>query len=330
MKKLTKNQKISLVVVIAVLVIGGIIYYSQRNSGSNAGQNQENSSGSNSNSGSNGAGGSNGSSGGTGSNGTGGTNSGGTTGTTGGVKGFNYEVKELAIKFPVSGEIADLTYVISDKDPKTALFSSKSLKTAGGNACSASAAVLGSITWNQNISEPKRVPETGRFKQFDTEWVAYTSPNFTCGNNQNKAAQTLQQKQAEALLKAFQNVSLTSRVASSWAPKAMLAEKTWKWIHNEKGSNVVVFPLKKDAFTLTLKKDGSFSAKTDCNDASGKYVAQGDRIVFSNIAQTKMFCSGSQEAVFTEALSNAESYYFDSDARLVIKLKAEAGYMIFN
>lgn len=327
MKKLTKNQKIALGVIVAVLVIGGIVYFSQRNSGSNSNEQTQENSNSGENGSSNTGSNSSGSNGGTGSNGSGGTN-GNTGGSVG--KGYMYEVKELAIKFMVPAELADLRYVISATEPKTAHFSSASLRTTGGDLCSASNSPLGSISWNSNIpAESKRVPDKERFKQFGSEWVSYTLPDSTCAKNMNKAAQDLQQKQAEAFGKAFQGLTVTSRVASTWAPNSTLVNKEWKWVRTQKTNNIVSAPTKPDTFSLTFKSDGNVTGTTDCNSFGAKYVTSGEKMTFSQMVQTLKFCSGSQETLFTGSINNVESYYFDSTGRLVLKLKQDAGFMVF-
>jgi heat shock protein HslJ len=99
-----------------------------------------------------------------------------------------------------------------------------------------------------------------------------------------------------------------------------LGMTTWKWITaTEAGKEVK--PIKVDAFTVTFKDDGKFSATTDCNQMGGSYVADKTNIAFSDMFSTKMFCEGSQETVFSKLLSDARTYAFTSRGELVLTTK---------
>lgn len=101
-----------------------------------------------------------------------------------------------------------------------------------------------------------------------------------------------------------------------------LSMKPWKWVD---ARNVA------DKFVLTLGADGRFSAKTDCNAASGKYeFSKADgTIFFGQMMSTLMFCEGSHEAEFTGMLSDVEKYTFTSRGQLILTLK-DGKTMMFN
>lgn len=105
--------------------------------------------------------------------------------------------------------------------------------------------------------------------------------------------------------------------------------QTWTWIRTQYNNDTTVTPKKEKAFTLTFKKDGRFSATTDCNGVSGAYEVTGNKIAFSKMLSTMMYCDGSQEGDFTKELQEAQSYFFTSKGELVFDLKLDSGSMTF-
>ncbi len=111
--------------------------------------------------------------------------------------------------------------------------------------------------------------------------------------------------------------------------KMTLSMNNWNWIYTLYSDNTKITPKVDKKFILTLKTDKTFSAKTDCNSVSGKYTLDGNKIAFTNMTSTLMFCEGSQERDFTKALSAVESYFFTSRGELVFDLKYDSGSMVF-
>jgi heat shock protein HslJ len=107
-----------------------------------------------------------------------------------------------------------------------------------------------------------------------------------------------------------------------------LTMKSWTWMQTLSRDNNEIRPRKPDAFTLTFNTDQSFSVKTDCNTVGGKYAVEGDTIMFSNMMSTLMYCDGSQEGLFTEMLSNSESYHFTTKGELILDLKSKSSSVI--
>ena len=135
------------------------------------------------------------------------TNSATTTNSQGVITQTNFEIKELGIKFKLTDEIKDLTYVMSS-DNKTASFSTKSLKLTGGNYCTASYGPIGSISANQdNLIARGELPtkDSDDFRKINNQWVYYTHPQATCSDN--KEVQDLTIRQIKALQNAFKSVS---------------------------------------------------------------------------------------------------------------------------
>jgi heat shock protein HslJ len=113
-------------------------------------------------------------------------------------------------------------------------------------------------------------------------------------------------------------------------PSSMTLDmKTWVWIKTLYNNDTTVVPEKATAFTLTFKKDGTFSATTDCNSMGGKYTTTNTTISFSNIFSTKMFCEGSQEDKFAAMLQETQDYHFTPKGELVFSLKFDSGSFIF-
>ncbi|MFA6601625.1 MAG: META domain-containing protein [Candidatus Paceibacterota bacterium] len=107
-----------------------------------------------------------------------------------------------------------------------------------------------------------------------------------------------------------------------------LGLKTWNWVRTTYNDGRVVTP-KRDTFTLTLKADKIFSAKTDCNGVGGEYAVSGNKITFTKMMSTLMFCEGSQEQDYSKMLGEVESYKFTSKGELVFGLKTDTGNMMF-
>jgi heat shock protein HslJ len=105
--------------------------------------------------------------------------------------------------------------------------------------------------------------------------------------------------------------------------------QTWTWVKTSYNNDTVVTPAKVTAFTLTFKKDGTFSATTDCNGVGGSYEVKGKSITFSKMMSTLMYCDGSQEGDFRKMLEASESYLFTSKGELVFNLKLDSGSFIF-
>ena len=108
-----------------------------------------------------------------------------------------------------------------------------------------------------------------------------------------------------------------------------LAMHTWTWIRTLYNNDTTVTPKKAKAFTLTFKKDGSFSATTDCNSMGGSYTATGNQISFSKVTTTMMYCDGSQEGEFSKMLHEVQSYRFTSKGELIFEFKFDSGVLIF-
>jgi heat shock protein HslJ len=105
--------------------------------------------------------------------------------------------------------------------------------------------------------------------------------------------------------------------------------KSWNWINASYNDGTVITPKKQNVFSLIFSKENRFSAKTDCNSLGGAYAVNQKKVAFSNIFSTKMYCEGSQEQLFTELLTDTQSYMFTSRGELVFELKGDKGTVTF-
>lgn len=101
----------------------------------------------------------------------------------------------------------------------------------------------------------------------------------------------------------------------------------WNWIYSDINGKKVT-PQKPDVFGISFLSDGTFSVSTDCNRMGGQYAVNGEKLIFSAMMMTEMYCEGSQEGDFASALQGASSYKFTSRGELILILK-DAGTMTF-
>ncbi len=107
-----------------------------------------------------------------------------------------------------------------------------------------------------------------------------------------------------------------------------LGMKKWDWVHTTYNNDTTVTP-KTNKFSLTLKSDKTFSAMTDCNGVGGQYTVVGNKITFTKMMSTLMYCEGSQEQDYSKMLSQVQSYLFTSKGELVLVLSYDSGSMVF-
>lgn len=111
--------------------------------------------------------------------------------------------------------------------------------------------------------------------------------------------------------------------------KMTLGMKTWNWVSTLYSDDKIVKPLTLNKFALTLKSNNTFSASTDCNGVGGEYKVNLNKITFTRMMSTQMFCENSQEKDFAKMLSETESYMFTSKGELVLILKYDSGSVFF-
>jgi hypothetical protein len=105
--------------------------------------------------------------------------------------------------------------------------------------------------------------------------------------------------------------------------------KGWVWINTNYDNNVNIKPTGTKQFILTFNSDKTFSATTDCNNVGGEYSVSGNKISFSKMMSTLMFCENSKEGDFVKMLGEIQNYTFTSKGELVFGLKPSGGSMVF-
>ena len=108
-----------------------------------------------------------------------------------------------------------------------------------------------------------------------------------------------------------------------------LGMKTWNWIRTTYTNDTEIVPRVSNKFTLTFKDNKTFSATTDCNSVGGEYFATGNKITFSKMMSTLMYCGGSQESDFTKMLTETQTFQFTGKGELVLGLKNDSGSVVF-
>ena len=108
-----------------------------------------------------------------------------------------------------------------------------------------------------------------------------------------------------------------------------LGMKTWDWISTQYNNDTEVKPKIVGRFTIAFKNDKTFSVTTDCNSMGGKYTVDKNKISFTEIFTTEMYCEGSLDSDFSKMLGEVQSYLFTSKGELILELKLDTGSMIF-
>lgn len=108
-----------------------------------------------------------------------------------------------------------------------------------------------------------------------------------------------------------------------------LSMKTWEWQESLYNDGRIVTPATPGAFTLRFAEDGSVAVGTDCNNVGGIYLVAGDRLTFTDMRTTLMYCESSQEADFLKLLEDTIVYHFTSRGELIFDLKFDSGTVRF-
>ncbi len=109
-----------------------------------------------------------------------------------------------------------------------------------------------------------------------------------------------------------------------------LTGRKWVWTSTKMNDGTLTMPKKPGAFALAFSEDGKVSGTTDCNNFFGSYTLSGSQLSFSALASTKMYCEGSEEGKFLQALGQIDHFMLDVEGqKLVLLFKMDSGSMIF-
>jgi heat shock protein HslJ len=109
-----------------------------------------------------------------------------------------------------------------------------------------------------------------------------------------------------------------------------LLSHTWVWEQTIMSDDTIITPEKTESFSLTFGSDGRVTGTTDCNNFFGSYSLDESQITFGPLANTLMYCEGSQESVFTRQLENVQMVFFDENDNLVLLLRYDSGGIMFS
>src|SRR5262249_53167784 len=109
-----------------------------------------------------------------------------------------------------------------------------------------------------------------------------------------------------------------------------LVGPTWQWTHlTENAPLAHTEGSDPHLYTLTLRDDGAFQARADCNTVSGTFVTDGDEITLSVGPSTLVACpEGSKADQFVDLLQTVDAFSVDG-TDLALRLTDAAGTMGF-
>ena len=108
-----------------------------------------------------------------------------------------------------------------------------------------------------------------------------------------------------------------------------LGMKSWVWIKTLYNNDTSFKPQKPGIFTLTFSDNQRVQIGTDCNRMQAAYNIAGNKIEFTDIISTRMFCADSQEQLFVGMLEKVSSYFFTNRSQLILEFHFDSGSMIF-
>jgi len=109
-----------------------------------------------------------------------------------------------------------------------------------------------------------------------------------------------------------------------------LSGTSWEAVNFYNGSEAIVGVITGTSLTAEFGKDGSLSGTSGCNNYSGSYTLDGDKIKIGPLASTMMACTDpegvmEQEAQYLAALQMAESYQVEGK---VLELRRSDGTLL--
>ena len=97
-----------------------------------------------------------------------------------------------------------------------------------------------------------------------------------------------------------------------------LSGTSWKVTDVNNGKQAVVSVLQGSSLTLSFSRDGTVSGSAGCNQFSGKFTADGERVILQPLASTRRACtepagSMEQETAFLRALQSSVTVRMEAD-----------------
>ncbi|MDD5710896.1 MAG: META domain-containing protein [Candidatus Colwellbacteria bacterium] len=111
------------------------------------------------------------------------------------------------------------------------------------------------------------------------------------------------------------------------AESPSLTSKMWMWMGTQTDTGKMIKPAQSGAFTVSFSDDGRVSLKTDCNSMGGGYKVEGDKIIFSEVVSTMIYCEDSQESEFSVFLHETPSYRLIEAGELIFEMESGTMYL---
>ena len=96
-----------------------------------------------------------------------------------------------------------------------------------------------------------------------------------------------------------------------------LSGTSWKVTDVNNGKQAVVSVLQGSSLTLSFSRDGTVSGSAGCNQFSGKFNADGEKVIFQPLASTRKACTPAglmeQETAFLRALQSSATVRMEAD-----------------
>lgn len=116
-------------------------------------------------------------------------------------------------------------------------------------------------------------------------------------------------------------------------PDPNLINKTWGWERRDPNGNQIdeIIVPNPENYTVTFAEDGTFSAKLDCNNASGRYATSSSGgtqySIFMELGPSQMaFCGeDSLDTTMANMFGPAQNYYYQEDGAVLVFIWVAAG-----
>jgi len=109
-------------------------------------------------------------------------------------------------------------------------------------------------------------------------------------------------------------------------PSSDLAATAWRLVKFQGGDGKVEFPVDRSQYTFAFNRDGSFTARIDCNRGRGSWKSAGPgQLELGPMAMTRALCApGSMHDNMVKQMPQIRSYVI-KDGHLFISLVADGG-----
>lgn len=116
-----------------------------------------------------------------------------------------------------------------------------------------------------------------------------------------------------------QLTEIVNPVVSSETFANSLIGPKWSWERTIISKDEIIFPRTHDVFTIKFEENGTLYGTTDCNNFSGPYEKNENKLSFGLFLSTEMYCENSKEEFFKKTLTEVEELSFSEEGKLILK-----------